>query len=403
MSVKTRLGLCLAVSVVVVSCTGSQASPPTTSGPPSMTVEPADASPSSSVPNDTSPSTVGEDEPDGWRELAEWPLERRSDFPQVWTGDELVIWGGLQEDTPNTFQDGARYNLATDTWMVLSDSPLSPRSGHVGVWTGTEVIYWGGIKGDGDEPETIVPIADGAAYDPESDSWQLLPDGPLDGGNPYAAAWTGSEVIYVGPDPSEVASYDPVADTWTELTPRPPRDRPTFWITAHWTGSELVVVASDDQRVDTVTYDPESDSWRELPRPFDDIQMPVTRGSPTHIWDGSTLWLLTFVPQETGVAGLDLDAGQWIISPEFPGRDCTDIPAGMSIGLGLLVDSCGTTAVLSDGQWSTIPSIPRFSPKHPGPPSVWTGEEILIFDAGIAPGSANFPDGSSPQFWLLEP
>jgi len=210
-------------------------------------------------------------------------------------------------------------------------------------------------------------------------------------------------VIYVGPDPSEVASYDPAADTWTELTPRPPRDRPTFWITAHWTGSELVVVASDDQRVDIVTYDADSESWRELPRPFDDIAMPVTRGSPTHIWDGSTLWLLTFAPQETGVAGLDLDTGQWIFSPAFPGQDCTDIPTGISIRLGLLVDSCGLTAVLSGGQWSTIPSIPRFSPKHPGPPAVWTGEEILIFDAGIAPGSANFPDGSTPQFWLLEP
>ena len=142
MGVKTLLGLCLAVSVVVAGCTGSQASLPTTMSPSSSTVEPADASPPSRA-NDTSPSTVRADEPLGWRSLAEWPLERRSDFPQIWTGDELVIWGGLQEDTPKAFDDGARYNLATDTWMVLSDSPLSARSRHLGVWTGTEVIYWG--------------------------------------------------------------------------------------------------------------------------------------------------------------------------------------------------------------------------------------------------------------------
>lgn len=321
----------------------------------------------------------------------------------MWTGSELVVWGGLREDTPTAFNNGARYELAADTWAVMAPSPLEPRSRHLGIWTGREVIFWGGIEGDGDEPENTRPLADGAAYDPETDSWRMIAEAPLLGGTPTAASWTGSEMIVLGSDAADVASYDPASDTWSLLPSRPVTDRSPLWISAFWTESEeMISVVSDAHRVDGLVYDTGAEAWRELPRwPFHSLSIPVTRGSPAHVWDGSRLWLLTFAPQETGVVALDFSTDEWQISEVFPGLDCTDLPSAMSTDLGLLVVSCRTIALLIDGTWSTVPTVPQWSPKIPGSEPVWTSEGILLFDAGIEPGAVNFPDGFPPGFWIF--
>src|SRR5205814_5328282 len=60
----------------------------------------------------------------------------------VWTGTEMIIWGGSSFDTFNT---GARYNPPTDTWRVTSTaSAPTPRAAHTAVWTGSEMVVWGG-------------------------------------------------------------------------------------------------------------------------------------------------------------------------------------------------------------------------------------------------------------------
>lgn len=335
-----------------------------------------------------------------WVELAAWPLERRSDAAAVWTGRELVVWGGLLEDTPRAFDDGARYEPAGDEWVPLPESPLSARSRHVGLWTGSEVIFWGGIEGDGDGPSA--PVAGGAAYDPAREEWRLLADGPLQGGAPAAGAWTGSEALLVGTDGA--ASYRPETDTWAELAPRPGRGEDSAWMSAHWSGSELLVVSSAHNQATVTGYDPVTDEWRNVPAwPFQTLDMPVTRGSPTHVWDGERLWLWTFAPQDTGIAGFDPHTGQWVITPPFPGRDCTDIPAGLALDGTVLGDSCNVTAILTDGQWDEIPAIPHRSAQLPGSDAVWTGREVLFFDAGIHGEAANFPGGSPPHFLAYKP
>ena len=67
----------------------------------------------------------------------------------VWTGSEMIVWGGADNFGHNV-NTGGRYNPDTDTWMPTSISTApSPRSNHTAVWTGSEMIVWGGSNSSG--------------------------------------------------------------------------------------------------------------------------------------------------------------------------------------------------------------------------------------------------------------
>jgi N-acetylneuraminic acid mutarotase len=68
--------------------------------------------------------------------------EARGGYTTVWTGSEMIVWGGSNDDYFNT---GGRYNPNTDSWLAtsLSNAP-SARRLHTAVWTGSEMIVWGG-------------------------------------------------------------------------------------------------------------------------------------------------------------------------------------------------------------------------------------------------------------------
>src|SRR5436190_20526197 len=81
----------------------------------------------------------------------------------VWTGQRMVVWGGLDDDA-NTLASGAVYDPVADTWSPTSliGSP-SRRFGHSAIWTGARVIIFGGGSsgpGGGDRTNT------GGRYDP---------------------------------------------------------------------------------------------------------------------------------------------------------------------------------------------------------------------------------------------
>jgi len=64
---------------------------------------------------------------------------------QVWTGSEMIVWGGLNDTT--WFNSGGRYNPTTDTWAVMTATGApSARAYHTAVWTGSEMIIWGGLE-----------------------------------------------------------------------------------------------------------------------------------------------------------------------------------------------------------------------------------------------------------------
>jgi hypothetical protein len=63
----------------------------------------------------------------------------------VWTGSEMIVWGGLA----NTFtfaNTGGRYKPSTDSWATTTTiGAPAVRFNHTAVWTGGEMIVWGGF------------------------------------------------------------------------------------------------------------------------------------------------------------------------------------------------------------------------------------------------------------------
>ena len=178
---------------------------------------------------------------DSWRDRdpGDSP-EARSYHSAVWTGSEMIVWGGY--DGAQYFQNGARYNPVANTWTPVNTLTAPPaRRYHTAVWTGTEMIVWGGHNGR-------TNLVGGARYNPLSDTWISV----LDSGKTVPAArrlhtaiWAGNEMIVWGGHGNSAplnsgGRYNPVDNTWGSVTTvgAPPR-RDSH--TAVWTGSEMVV------------------------------------------------------------------------------------------------------------------------------------------------------------------
>jgi N-acetylneuraminic acid mutarotase len=82
----------------------------------------------------------------------------------VWTGRILLVWGGrtLRNGTWTTPRHGFAYDPATNRWSALPTAPLRGRTGATAVWTGAQMIVWGGTLVAGVGPAAT----DGAAYTP---------------------------------------------------------------------------------------------------------------------------------------------------------------------------------------------------------------------------------------------
>ncbi len=226
-----------------------------------------------------------------WRRLPEPPVAPRADHVAVWTGREMVVWGGAG---PTASGDGAAYDPRTDRWRRIAAGPLAPRFGATAVWTGREMLVWGGATEDLDY-ETP-PL--GAAYDPRADRWRTLPNGPLVGRLAHTAVWTGDEMLVwggaaLGRVPgayADGAAYDPVADRWRPLSAAQGLAR-RLGHSAVWTGNEMVVWGGVDREFhrDGGAYQPASDRWRLLsPAPLDSPSRysAVWTGGAMLLWGG---------------------------------------------------------------------------------------------------------------------
>jgi hypothetical protein len=88
----------------------------------------------------------------------------RIEHVAVWTGRTLLIWGGrtLRAGKWTTPSHGLAYDPSTNRWSALPTAPLRGRTEANGVWTGSQLIVWGGISvGD-----LGTALTDGAAYTP---------------------------------------------------------------------------------------------------------------------------------------------------------------------------------------------------------------------------------------------
>ena len=173
-------------------------------------------------------SDAGECTDDTWTPTP-GPPDGRLGHTAVWTGTEMIIWGGTNYNT------GGRYNPATDTWIATSpNNAPSARSGHTAVWTGSEMIVWGGTND-----------SSGGRYNPATNTWTATStiNAPSARSN-HTAVWTGSELIVWGGYGNggvfnTGGRYNPAANTWTATnTTNAPSARSAH--SAVWTGSQMI-------------------------------------------------------------------------------------------------------------------------------------------------------------------
>lgn len=333
-----------------------------------------------------------------WRPLAEAPLSGRFLPAAVWTGREMLVWGGAECQGAcdrlgsRTHADGAAYDPAADSWRLLAPSPLSARSGALAVWSGQELIVWGGWVGDRF-------LDDGAAFDPAANRWRSLAPSPLTGrfGTPSGTVaqvpgvWTGEEMLIWGegagvedtdPGAPTGAAYDPAADQWRVLAPAPVLPRIAVPV---WTGHEMLVWGGQSGRRyfdDGAAYDPATDRWRTLP------SSPLAARFTFAVWNGTQMLIWGGESSERAFddgAAYDPAAESWRPLPPSPMRERRGFTLvwtgeemvvwGGAPGGGSTL--LGTGAAYSPGtdQWREIDSwTARLLPVN-----VWTGREVILW------------------------
>jgi hypothetical protein len=286
----------------------------------------------------------------------------------VWTGAELVVWGG--EDGALALQTGGRFDPATASWTPtsVSGAPL-PRTAHTAVWTGTEMIVWGG----GGAPNgSTLQYDSGGRYNPATDTWidMTLVDAPV-GRAHHRAVWTGKQlIVWGGGDYGTIfrntgGRYDPATDTWapTSVGPGVPSGRDSH--AAVWTGRELIVWGGYDGFGDLNSgsrYDPAQDRWTALPS----AGAPLSRFDHSGVWTGRELIVW---------GGFDYDTTSTLNS-------------------GARIDPVG-------GAWSPISTaagVPDSRARHS---AVWTGERMIVWGGSNQDGA--LPDGPLHTGGLYDP
>jgi hypothetical protein len=99
-----------------------------------------------------------------WRRLPAMEFNRAA-FAAVWTGHQVLVWGGVTgasgfETIP---PHGVAYGPAANRWSALPQAPLRGRAWPMAVWTGREMIVWGGTI---PSARGHNGLSDGAAYRP---------------------------------------------------------------------------------------------------------------------------------------------------------------------------------------------------------------------------------------------
>ena len=328
---------------------------------------------------------IGKVTADSWaQDLTYFPSERH-DHVAVWTGSEMIIWGGT--DNRDYLNSGGRYDPATDSWKPTSITGAPDgRQRTTAVWTGTEMIIWGGRTSAG-------VMGSGGRYNPASDSWTATTnDGAPGSRSNHTAVWTGSEMIVWGGSGSGVFAdggrYNPSTDSWTSLTTTgSPFAR--YLHTAVWTGSEMIVWGGSSYPTyfnDGGRYDPVADSWS----PLSATGSPSGRYMHTAVWTGSKMlvWGGKYSSTLLDTGGrYDPGSDSWDTITTSNAPSARELHSAVWSGNRMLIwggqnyptsyDDGGSYDPLSDS-WTTIATTgaPENRTWHT---AIWSGSEMIVW------------------------
>ena len=352
----------------------------------------------------------GARECNSWVRINDIP-DSRTEQSAVWTGSEMIIWGGGGPSF-NPLRSGGRYNPATDTWVGTSeDGPVPlPRMNHVAVWTGKEMVIWGGRP----DEKSGLSLSDGGRYDPLTDTWRPMADSkPAIAGRTYSTAvWTGSEMLvwggrceYVdgtGYYESPGGRYCPESDSWStiQMGDMVPTGREGH--TAVWTGSEMIIWGGGVMVNHGWTlvdgggrYNPVQGRWASV----SSFEAPANRSGHTAVWAESRMVVWGGVDDwgytATGASYLP-DSDSWVQmapSEHTPSRRFhhTAIWTGreMVVWAGAWGGRTGGLYDPFSDIWKPMSVNENAPPGGWGQSAVWTGSEMLIFGGY---GCKNPPD-----------
>ena len=205
---------------------------------------------------------------DSWTSLAPLPAARHhTNLAAV--GGKLVAAGSSEGIFFTARGDTWIYDPATDLWSVGASMPPGTERGASAVGVlGDQVIVAGGLRGGG-------AVSNVSSYDPALDAWTELPDLPealdhLVGGVVDGIFYTaGGRHGDTGSHISRVDAWDPAVGAWQSRAPMPTS---RGGAAAGVVGGLLVVVGGEgnDNAASGVfdeaeAYDPITDSWTTLP------------------------------------------------------------------------------------------------------------------------------------------
>lgn len=369
-----RLGVALAVLVLIPACSDDTGKPSTTS-------------------SDTTASTLGEPNSPTWRTLADAPIEGRIAAGAVWTGREMIVWGGIERSgTPAPASDGAAYDLTADSWRAIAPAPPGVLGdvGAAAAWTGDEAVFWAGNSPDG-------PAA-GAVYNPDTDAWQQLADGPLGPREGYSSVWTGTELLIIAGTSGDqlagpvAAAVNPSENSWRLLPAL--NDLPGLApLGAVWSGEEVFIAGSlylcpelgsvcTDTRPIFLAYDPQTDSLHEIDLAGAPVDGQTATLAPL-AWTGTDVVFKISGEPSAGLVRYNPSNEMWSTGQMAP-CPVDDLYYSQTAWLGdRYVVPCGLDRLqiyeASTDTWETITAGRSPLNSRSGSAIVWTGTDLIAW------------------------
>jgi len=299
------------------------------------------------------------------------PLTARSGHSVIWTGEEVIVWGGESGDVGPALADGAAFDPTANTWRHIAESPLSPRAFHVAAWSGDEML--------------IVGVPDGAAYDPATDSWRSIADPPVRLVTPNnvesaGSVWTGQELIIWDISSQEVAAYAPDLDTWRDL---PSVDLGGDTGVLRWTGEALYAFADSvnsypsDTALQGARLNQEGGWEAIVSAEFSTDDLIVGADATLTVWTGDHFIAWTSSGTDGKTLKLTPSDPAWTETDPVPIHPCEG--QGEPTQPGPLVtafDSCDSSIAVLDqdtGSWSTSRVTGYPTARY----TIWAGAELI--------------------------
>ncbi|MBZ5639234.1 MAG: hypothetical protein LAO51_10845 [Acidobacteriia bacterium] len=350
-----------------------------------------------------------------------FPLPRTG-ATAVWTGTEMIVFGGYYAGFP--WNDGFRYDPAIDTWSPVNlDGAPDIRKGHTAVWAGDKMVVWGGESLDTGSGIPFL-LNSGGRYDPISNTWAATSlSGAPSPRSGHTAVWSsnhgvmlvwGGRSSFIGSSESialgDGAKYDPVADAWT---PIPSTGAPAARVqhTAVLVGDIMVVWGGTDGASDLNSgsrYDLDDDAW--TPTFVEEAQStetpltpaPLARRDHTAVVVGSRM--VVWGGRQGADPGTALGTGgsydpvsdTWEATSEAGAPDARYRHSAVSIGNRMLVWGGFSDAGFLNSGASYSPALGIWTPiSQEGAPSVrgdqvavWSGTRMVVW------GGTSDPTGS---------